>query len=695
MIAPFLRAPFAGAMILALATASAAQVAGPVAPPPGSLGERQGLRIQYQTGMPGFPAVSAGHDSRAPQSLAVSPGDRSTQLALFDQVPYSAKAHVTVRYGASIIEQRSGPIAIGSTRLLPYTTEVVVGAEALISPVVADRFMLKFGRNSALPRGYALLLKRREAPPLAFVQGMEEVDVRRIVQAATLGLSQVDPLLAPEAAQDLTLRSIDIGASGSDHSFVVELGEFGTSPIEAVHLIIQATPGREVSIEYAGLVGDEAPPTLSVVQAVGTDAEGVTTLELRDQKGGLTRVFPDRQGTFIFQRPADEVFAATFRTTNGTYYFPAGRWLAGAQSLPAKIVLAPEYVNPGGQTNDLRSWQASVKTSKLQSLYTEFYAPHTRAWWSGAATKMTRFFNPYFHNNIGFHDIDVIPANGEQCLVGFYIGESLVEARQVRLFERSATLLGEQLSLTLQRCVIVHTIAPGKTIQSYEDILRLQGDARPQFMVFDMNPSVFMYITPIFQKHFFGYSEDQSPVAAFKLDGNNALSYLAPVPAFLMAPPLKPHPVLPSGGQLATAFILPEADAPPEANRAWKTLESIIGQYRQEFPNTLVALDGVYERARCAAQEGCATRSLVSTSTKAETSGGPTVFEERLRALCARSGAICSVAGARDEESIFRRPMIYENDFHYTRFGNAWLAQRLAQDLAGPLSRHAKSVSNK
>ena len=33
--------------------------------------------------------------------------------------------------------------------------------------------------------------------------------------------------------------------------------------------------------------------------------------------------------------------------------------------------------------------------------------------------------------------------------------------------------------------------------------------------------------------------------------------------------------------------------------------------------------------------------------------------------------------------------MLYGIDFHYTRFGNYWLADTLARSLAGPLARQA------
>jgi hypothetical protein len=152
---------------------------------------------------------------------------------------------------------------------------------------------------------------------------------------------------------------------------------------------------------------------------------------------------------------------------------------------------------------------------------------------------------------------------------------------------------------------------------------------------------------------------------------------------------VKPNPILDSGAAIDTAFLLPEKDAPPEANSAWRVLEAIVKQYKREFPETMVVLDGSYERARCAAQEGCAPRDIVSATSKSPVSGGPSVFYRRLRGLCAQVDAVCVAPAESGEESVFRRPMLYENDFHYTRFGNYWLAEKLAQGLAGPLARQA------
>ena len=88
-------------------------------------------------------------------------------------------------------------------------------------------------------------------------------------------------------------------------------------------------------------------------------------------------------------------------------------------------------MNAGGRTNDIDEWRRSIKRSRIRSLYTGSYAPHTRGWWSGAAGKMTRFRGEYFYNNIGFHDIDVHTENANQCLIGAFLGESLFEARQM------------------------------------------------------------------------------------------------------------------------------------------------------------------------------------------------------------------------------------------------------------------------
>jgi hypothetical protein len=231
-------------------------------------------------------------------------------------------------------------------------------------------------------------------------------------------------------------------------------------------------------------------------------------------------------------------------------------------------------------------------------------------------------------------------------------------------------------------------VAPGKSIQAYEDVLRLQKDVRPDFVIFDVSPTMFMEITPVFQRHFYGYSEDGSPLATFKLDDKGKLVYLPASPVW-MALTVPPNATLESGAYIGTAFNLPEKDTPPEANKAWQVVEAILRQYEQEFPNTLFVIDGHYERARCAAQEGCAPRPIPSVVTGALAMGGPLAFENRLRGVCRAVSVVCSVPEPGVGESPFRQQMTYENDFHYTEFGNYWLADELAKDLASPLARHS------
>ncbi|MCP4733275.1 MAG: hypothetical protein GY873_03690 [Bosea sp.] len=658
----------------------------PSVPADRSIAEAQGLKLEYQAGKTGFPTEAFAYSKEEPSARKRLLQGKSTVVALIDQVPYSAKSHVTVRYGANIFEARTGPIAIGSTYLQPYGDTIVFGADAFPVPVRSDAFLLQFGGTGDLP-AFGVLLKRREAPPLGFVHNLPEDDLRRVVQANVLALSQVDPLLSAKDAPTLAIKTLESASpAGTDRSFRIDLAGDGAAPIEAAYLVLKPKGREPVVLDYAGFVRDRVTPSMIALHAIGAPDDGGVTLELRDQRGVTTTVYPDGNGNFVFARPQGAIFSATFRTMNEVFYAPPGRWLAAEQDVDAEIVLRPDYVNPGGQLNDLDACRRSIRRSRLQTLYTEFYAPHTRAWWSGAANKMTRFFNQYFHNNIGFHDIDVLQQNKEQCRVGMYLGESLVEARQVRLFERSATLISERLSLALQRCVLVHTMAPGKTIQSYEDILRIQRDLKPDFLMFELSPSIFMYMTPEFQRRFFGYSEGQSPVSAFKLDEKGTLQYLPPSPKW-MEHTVPPNPILGSGGQIGTAFLLPEKDAPPEANTAWSVLEAIIRQYNKEFPDTLIVLEGLYERARCAAQEGCAPRQLPSVTTSSPVSAGPSVFEQRLTDLCGKVKAVCSVGKPGDEESVFRRSMIYENDFHFTEYGNYWLAEQVARDLAAPLAR--------
>lgn len=684
----------------AIGLAALALVGGPLAATGGSSGARaqqasatpqtiagaQGLKIEYQAGKAGFPVDPFVVSTQRPAARAEALAGKSTVMALVDQVPYSAKAHVTDRYGADIFESRIGPMEVGATYLMPYSDTVVFGADAFLAPIESDGFLLQLDAGMNNPPPFGILIKRQGAAPLGYLQGLPEEEFRKTVQAEVLGLSQADPLLSAGEASALEIRPMAPSAPGG--AFRIALETDAQAPVQAVYIIFHAAKDVPIALDYAGFVRDRPAARLMKVHAIGADEEGGAVLELRDEKGDVTTDYPDSKGDFVFERPPGPLFSATFRTMNNIYYFPAGRWLAADQALDPTVIFRPDYLNPGGQVNNLEAWRRSIRRSRLQSLYTENYAPHTRAWWSGGANKLTRFFSQYFYNNIGFDDTDVLRQDSDQCRVGVYVGDSTPEARQVRLFERSETLLSEWLSLALQHCVIVHTLAAGKSIQSYEDILRLQHDVKPNFLIFGAAPEDFMDMTPEIQKHYYGYSEGESPNAAFKFDDQGRLVYLPPSPTW-MDHVVKPNPILDSGAEIGAAFLLPEKDAPPEANAAWRVLEAIVKQYNRELPETMLVLDASYERARCAAQEGCAPRDIVSATSKSAVSGGPSVFYGRLRGLCAQVDAVCVAPAESDEESVFRRPMLYENDFHYTRFGNYWLAEKLARSLAGPLARQA------
>jgi hypothetical protein len=668
------------------APSSAQDSAAPSGGTPNSLAAIQGLQIESQAGRPGFPAkpVAVGSrvsgEPRAPVILG-----QSTVEVLVDEVPYSAKSHVTVRYGATIFEQRVGPVEIGSTYLLPYSETVVLGAEALLEPIEADEFLLQFGKGTTQPP-FALIVRRRGAPPLVFDGGLADDFVATTVQSSLLALSQADPII-PGGQLD---RGSFVHLSGqeTDGQGVIRIPAKvdRAAPVESFHLIFKAVKDEPIVLDYAGFVSNKPAAAVVSVTATGAERDGPARLEIVDEHGVLTTVEPDQNGRFVFPRPRAPTFSATFRTTNSVGYFAAGRWLSASQQLEPAVVIEPDYVNSGGETNELAVWQRSIKLSRLQSLYTQTFAPHTRAWWGGAANKMTRFRGEVFYNNIGFHDIDAVPQNADQCIVGVYYGESVVEARQMRLYRKASTILGELLSVKLGRCVLVHAMASGRSVQSYEDIRRAWGDLHPKFMMFEMSPSLFLYMTPTFQRHFFGYGEGASPVATMTFDAQGHLQYLPPSPKWRESL-VPPSPVLESGGQLASAFLLSEKDAPPEANRAWQVFEATLRQYRAEMPDALFVIDGLYERAACLAQDGCGPHSLLAIGSTVAT-GGATFFEDRLVATCARVLVVCGMAKRDAPGAIFKNPMLYENDFHYTGYGNDWAAHELARDLAAALARH-------
>ena len=214
--------------------------------------------------------------------------------------------------------------------------------------------------------------------------------------------------------------------------------------------------------------------------------------------------------------------------------------------------------------------------------------------------------------------------------------------------------------------------------KSYEDIYRAASDLQADFFIFGASPSHYMHVTPLFQEYFLGYTKGFSPVAAFDLDSANKLIYFPAVPDWLDHR-VSTRPVLDDGTPLSAAFRIDPELAPEPVHRAWKMLTSLIRQYRTEFPQVLIILDGAFEYARCATSGDCIAYGIKPAPAAGGSSGGGTFFERRLTRLCRDTGATCSLA--RDQNtgfSVYRRNLIYENDFHYTRFGNYWLADTIA-----------------
>src|SRR5262249_36177227 len=140
-------------------------------------------------------------------------------------------------------------------------------------------------------------------------------------------------------------------------------------------------------------------------------------LHLTSEDGSEQTVYTNDKRRYVFERPPGAVFSAAFASNGNVTYFPFGRWISRDQSLNEfKILLAPDYVNAGSETNSLDAWRASIMRSRLQSLYASAYPAHTRAWWSGTAGKATRFRSDYFYNNMGFHDSDIVPQESDRCI---------------------------------------------------------------------------------------------------------------------------------------------------------------------------------------------------------------------------------------------------------------------------------------
>lgn len=651
-----------------------------------SIAVRQGLSIQGQSGKTGFPNADVAFPHAALDARARLLDRRATVLALADNVPISAKSHVSVRYGATLIESRLGPLSVGQTALLPYADTVVVGADSLTFAVQADGFALQFAEEVRTP--FAVVIRTRSGVR-SFAAGLESETLTRVLRSNLLGQSQLDPILTEVQASTMVVGPLESDATLPPFTFIIPGPFTAQDPVEAVHIVFSKVENAPILLNYAGFIREGSAGRLIEIQGPAGAAANPGILEITTETGTRTKVFPAASGLFVFPRPETAVFSITFRRQETLSYTGAGRWLSGNQTIDRDSLVSLDFINPAADINDLDVWRRSVKRSRIQSAYTELYAPHTRAWWSGAGGKMTRFRNEYFTNNVGFHDIDVVRQNKQQCLVGVYVGESLVEARQVRLFERSASILSERLSIALGRCVIVHVVAPGKTIQSYDDIERLRQDIDPDFLAFEFSPSVFMYMTPIFQRHFFGYAEGKSPVGTFRKEANGELTFLPPFGRWLEAR-VAPNSILPSGVYIGAAYLLKPDDEPPEVAAAWAMLDSLVRQYKTEMPKTLIVVEALYERARCAAQEGCGLRAIAAGA-KGEVQGGPAMFESRMHDFCRSTAITCSISREGDPAAT-SAPLIFENDFHFTRFGNDWLAERLARDVAGPLKASGRAI---
>lgn len=642
----------------------------------------------YYEGQTGRPAFSPAPDIQEVRSVSeiLGAGGFSTVLALTDDVPTSAKRPVTVHYGASLYEPRIGPIAVTGAHLLPYADSVVFGMEAIERPFAADGFLLSFPDHAELINDFGFVIKRRSGKVAAYTSNMSAEELGAKLSARVLALSQVDPVLSAAQAGEMSVTPVSLENGQIFFPIKIEPED----PAVSAHLVFTGVEldGAPLVVEYAGFVRQAPPSGRISVRLEGVVSTTAPPLVITREDGKTITVHPDSSGGFVFPRPEGTVFSATFETPETVNYFDSGRWLSSMQALDGGVVtMRPDFVNQGGQTNDLSAWQRSIKRSRIASVYDGSAGAHTRAWWAGAANKMSRFRGEYFRNNIGFHDIDIVPQRTDGCVVGVYLGESVIEAIQMRLLDKNTTILSEVLSLALQRCVIVHAIAPGNSIQSYANLKRLHQDIDVRFSIFEMNASMFLYMTPEMQQAFFGYAPGFTPVGAFDLIDDGELSYQPPR-ADWISESVTPSPLLPSGGALLTAFYLAENDAPPEANKAWSLLTKLLDRYAADFPGTLHAVEAIYERARCGDKEDCDSKTMPSFYGARTVSGGTPVFEDRFTSACKAPRSVCVLADSDAEPMVFRRKKLFENDFHYTRRANVWHARQLGHKLAEPLSSH-------
>ena len=238
---------------------------------------------------------------------------------------FSAKAHITVRYGASLFERRTGPIEIGSTYLIPYSDQVIYGADGLVEPVTASRFLLRFEPAADPPPSFAVLIQRSDGAPLAYGFGISVEEITRVAGAPILGLSQSFPLVPENLRASINFISLEDSAP-RNRDFSMELPpEFG--PITSVHLIFDTANRKAVVLDFAGLVDRKAPANIISVATKVPRFSLQPVLEISDEHRHRNTVYPDTRGVYRFSRPQSGVFSMVFRSAYGVYYLP-GRQVA-------------------------------------------------------------------------------------------------------------------------------------------------------------------------------------------------------------------------------------------------------------------------------------------------------------------------------------------------------------------------------
>lgn len=618
------------------------------------------------------------------QTLASAGGSlerhSSNVFALIDQVPYSAKRHVSVRYGANLKEVNSGPIAVEKTVVTPYSETVVLGGEKIETQVAADSFAISFSAETDVPQSFAVLLVMEDSVPKALLHNYSEDQLLALSTRTKLALSRVDPLLTDEQVKNVSFDLL--GADDGGLVFSASISETDITNLKSVYLVFERPNLEAVSIVFAGFRSDSPPEDVIVLHSQKPGMSGVQpALLVTDSNANRYSVEADENGTYVFPRPTTGVFSLTFSTEVDVFYMPYGRWFARDQKLNGyEMLFTPEYVNDGGGVSDLRAWQASIRTSDIVSEFSSSTSPHVRAWWAGSANKRIRFRGDYFQNNLGFHDRDVDMSLESECLRGVYFAESDVQAIQVRLFEKSHILAAEEIALSEQKCTYIHAIAPGHTLQSYVHINKIVSEIAPDFLLFAANPSTFMYLTPAFQEAYFGYGSGHSPVASFDLDGQENLKFVPPATDWF-AHTTKPSFAFENGVVVSAAYGLALEHAPPEAVKGWKTLNKIVDRYQSDFPGVLIVLDTLYEVARCAAQGDCGSVPVKSIDNVVVQGGVPQFFAN-ISSVCEGTGVVCTALRPEPQLSTpVARALIYENDFHLNRHGHYWLGNRLAQSI--------------